>query len=199
MESAGLSTLSDSPIRLVLIDDHTLVREGLREILHLRDHLAVVGGAGTALEGVAQAARHLPDIVLLDGDLPDGEATETVRQLRAVAPDARIVAALGFDGPQPVRAGARGAGTRRVGTDQQADSPQAGHYRGNGETASAERVRPARSRLADRCGEQGGYCLADHVVRTRGSAVRYRRPPARERYQPYPVRVRVPPGTEGPA
>jgi DNA-binding NarL/FixJ family response regulator len=102
----------DPRIRILLVDDHTLVRDGLREILDSYDDLVVVGGAATSDDAVAQAGRHLPDIVLLDVDLRDGEVTGTVRAIRAVSPASRIVILSMFEEPRLVRdlvaAGVRG-------------------------------------------------------------------------------------------
>lgn len=102
----------DPRIRILLVDDHTLVRDGLREILDSYDDLVVVGGAATSDDAVAQAGRHLPDIVLLDVDLRDGEVTGTVRAIRAVSPATRIVILSMFEEPRLVRelvaAGVRG-------------------------------------------------------------------------------------------
>ncbi|MEU0131757.1 response regulator transcription factor [Streptomyces sp. NPDC006289] len=107
-----MSTSRDARVRLLLIDDHTLVRDGLREILDFYDDLVVVGGAATSADGVAQAERHLPDIVLLDVQLPDGEVTETVRRIRTVSPASRIIILSMFDEPRLLRrlvtAGVRG-------------------------------------------------------------------------------------------
>ncbi|MFI0897975.1 response regulator [Streptomyces sp. NPDC020983] len=102
----------DPRIRVLLVDDHTLVRDGLREILDSYDDLVVVGGAATSDEAVAQAGRHLPDIVLLDVDLRDGEVTGTVRAIRDVSPASRVIILSMFEEPRLVRqlvaAGVRG-------------------------------------------------------------------------------------------
>ncbi|MFI0939786.1 response regulator [Streptomyces sp. NPDC021020] len=107
-----MRTSPDARLRLLLVDDHTLVRDGLREILVSYDDLVVVGGAATSEDGVAQAGRLLPDIVLLDVDLRGAEVTETVRAIRAVSPDSRIIILSMFDEPRVVRrvvaAGVRG-------------------------------------------------------------------------------------------
>jgi DNA-binding NarL/FixJ family response regulator len=99
-------------IRVLLVDDHTLVRDGLREILDSYDDLVVVGGAATSDEAVAQAQRHLPDIVLLDVDLRDGEVTGTLRAIRDVSPASRVIILSMFEEPRLVRqlvaAGVRG-------------------------------------------------------------------------------------------
>ncbi|MFJ3712601.1 response regulator [Streptomyces sp. NPDC090053] len=107
-----MRTSRDARIRLLLIDDHTLVRDGLREILDSYNDLVVVGGAATSGDGVEQARRHRPDIVLLDVELPGGEVTETVRRIHTVSPASRIIILSMFDEPRLlhrlVTAGVRG-------------------------------------------------------------------------------------------
>lgn len=110
-----MNTPAEAPIRILLVDDHTLVREGLREILESYEDLRVVGGAATAREGVALAARLTPDVVLLDVGLPggpDGGVGETVRLIRERAPRCRVVILSMFDDPGLLRrlvtAGVRG-------------------------------------------------------------------------------------------
>jgi DNA-binding NarL/FixJ family response regulator len=90
-------------ITVVLVDDHRLVREGLREILAAEDDIAVVGEAANSADAVAQIGTHLPDVVLLDVEIPGCEVTETVTVIRALSPDTRILILSMYDGPQLVR------------------------------------------------------------------------------------------------
>jgi DNA-binding NarL/FixJ family response regulator len=79
------------PTRLVIVDDHTLFRSGLRELLsHLPD-LVVVGEGSSGTDAVALAEQLRPDVLLLDVEMPGPGAAETVEQLQKVAPDTRIV------------------------------------------------------------------------------------------------------------
>jgi DNA-binding NarL/FixJ family response regulator len=88
------------PIRVVLVDDHTLVREGIREILEVNDDIVVADEAGTSPDGIAAVTRHRPDVVLLDVELPGGEVTDTVARMRVLAPRTQIIILSMYDAPQ---------------------------------------------------------------------------------------------------
>lgn len=92
-----------SPIRVVLVDDHALVREGVREILEAEADITVVGEAADSREAVDLVLRHRPDIVLLDVEIPGGEAPDTVQQMRRLSPTSRIIMLSMYDGPQLLR------------------------------------------------------------------------------------------------
>ena len=76
---------------IVLIDDHEMVRRGLRALLHLEPDMAIVGEAATVADGLAAVERLAPQMVLLDVKLPDASVTEACRRLLAVAPKLRIL------------------------------------------------------------------------------------------------------------
>jgi DNA-binding NarL/FixJ family response regulator len=99
-------------ISILVVDDHALVREGLCEILAAQDDLRVVGQAYDSATTVALAQREQPDIVLLDVEIPGGEVTDTVGQIRACSPASRIIILSMYEGPQLVQnllaAGVRG-------------------------------------------------------------------------------------------
>jgi len=75
------------PIRVFLVDDHEVVRRGLRELLEAEDDLEVVGDAGTAGMGLAGIADTRPDVAVLDVRLPDGNGVEVCREVRARNPE----------------------------------------------------------------------------------------------------------------
>lgn len=70
-------------LRLLLVEDQTVVREGLRQLVESEPGLVVAGEAATAAEAVLQAARLRPDVVLLDLKLPDGSGLDAARQMLA--------------------------------------------------------------------------------------------------------------------
>ncbi len=80
------------PIRVLLVDDHRIVLEGLRVLLTPLAHVAVVGCAGTAAEAHQLARATRPHVVLLDINLPDGSGIDVCRQLLAEQPALRVVA-----------------------------------------------------------------------------------------------------------
>jgi two-component system, NarL family, response regulator DevR len=80
-----------SPTRLLIVDDHELVRHGLMALLKRHEEFLVVAEAGTVAESIEQARRHQPDIVIMDVHLPDGSGVEACRAIRAELPDTRVV------------------------------------------------------------------------------------------------------------
>lgn len=86
-----MNTPESDKIRVLIVDDHPMVRDGLRSMLLTVDDLEVVGEAGTAREAVAQAEALQPDVVLLDIQLPDEDGLTVLRRLKAVAPEASVL------------------------------------------------------------------------------------------------------------
>jgi DNA-binding NarL/FixJ family response regulator len=79
------------PLRLLIVDDHEVVRQGLVALLDRRQGFEVVAEAGTAAEAVEQARRYEPDIVVMDVRLPDGSGVEACREIRAERAATRVV------------------------------------------------------------------------------------------------------------
>jgi two-component system response regulator DevR len=80
-----------SPMRLLVVDDHEVVRQGLVSMLGRREGFQVVAQAGTAAGAVEMAKRWQPDLVIMDVRLPDGSGIEACREIRAQAPGTRVV------------------------------------------------------------------------------------------------------------
>jgi DNA-binding NarL/FixJ family response regulator len=78
-------------LRLLVVDDHEVVRQGLVALLDRRDGFQVVAEAGNVAEAVAQARKFEPDIVIMDVRLPDGSGIEACREIRAELPATRVV------------------------------------------------------------------------------------------------------------
>ncbi|CAN5564027.1 response regulator transcription factor [soil metagenome] len=79
------------PLRLLVVDDHEVVRQGLVALLDRRAGFEVVAQAGTVREAIAEAARFEPDVVVMDVRLPDGTGIEACREIRAARPETRVV------------------------------------------------------------------------------------------------------------
>lgn len=77
--------------RVMVVDDHEVVRQGLKALLERRAHLRVVAEAGSVAEAVAEAARTQPDVIVMDVRLPDGTGIEACRAIRAERPDTRVL------------------------------------------------------------------------------------------------------------
>ena len=85
-EPAELKTL-----RVLVVDDHEVVRQGLVALIGRRDGFHVVAEAGTVAEAIEGARRHQPDLVIMDVRLPDGSGIEACREIREEFPATRVV------------------------------------------------------------------------------------------------------------
>jgi DNA-binding NarL/FixJ family response regulator len=84
------------PIRVVLVDDHEVVRRGVRDLLSIEDDIEVVGEAGTFAEAVARVPALRPEVAVLDVRLPDGNGVTLCRELRSKMPDLRVLMLTSF-------------------------------------------------------------------------------------------------------
>lgn len=83
--------MAKSPIRVLVVDDHRIVREGLALIINREADMEVVGTAASGEEAVAAFTRDRPDIVLMDLQLPGMSGVDAIRDIRRLDPRARIV------------------------------------------------------------------------------------------------------------
>jgi two-component system, NarL family, response regulator DevR len=79
------------PLRILVVDDHEVVRQGLTTLLGRRDEFEVVAEAGTVAEALAAARRFAPDLVVMDVRLPDGSGIEACRDIRSEFPAIKVV------------------------------------------------------------------------------------------------------------
>jgi DNA-binding NarL/FixJ family response regulator len=77
--------------RVLICDDHEVVREGLRGLISRQAGMSVVGEAGTVAESVEAAARAKPDVVIMDVRLPDGSGVEACRTIREARPETKVI------------------------------------------------------------------------------------------------------------
>jgi NarL family two-component system response regulator LiaR len=85
-----------SAIRVLIVDDHAVVREGLRTFLELQDGIEVVGEAGDGIEALERAARLEPDVILMDLVMPRLDGVAAMRKLRERSPHSRVIVLTSF-------------------------------------------------------------------------------------------------------
>ena len=99
-------------IRVLSVDDHPLLRQGIGALVSAQPDMVMVGQAATGEEGLREFREHRPDVTLLDLRLPDISGVEVLRAIRAEAPEARVVILTTFEGDVEIQraleAGARG-------------------------------------------------------------------------------------------
>ena len=110
------------PIRILLVDDHRIVREGLASMLSTQPDMCVVGEAGTGTEAIAQALCLLPDIILLDLEMPDLDGVGVLERVRVELPNVRVIILTAYGTDErildAVRAGAKGYLLKGAGLDE---------------------------------------------------------------------------------
>ncbi|WP_367140529.1 MULTISPECIES: response regulator [Streptomyces] len=136
--------MAEDVIRVVLVDDHQVVRRGLRTFLEVQDDIEVVGEAADGAEGVERAEELRPDVVLMDVKMPGMDGIEALRRLRELENPARVLIVTSFTEQRTVipalRAGAAGYVYKDVDPDALAGairSVHAGHVLLQPEVAGA--------------------------------------------------------------
>ena len=113
---------SEMTINIYLLDDHEMVRRGLRDILAGEDDFAVIGEAGTVREGVQGIVELAPDVALVDVVLPDGNSVEVCEAVTRHAPNVKILVLTSFSDDNAlfaaINAGASGYVLKRVASDE---------------------------------------------------------------------------------
>ena len=121
-EDAGVS----KPIRVYLLDDHEIVRRGLRELLESEGDIVVVGESGLAAEAARRIPALRPDVAILDGRLPDGSGIDVCREIRSRDPAIKALILTSYDDDDAlfaaIMAGASGYVLKQVGGNDLVDT-----------------------------------------------------------------------------
>ena len=91
------------PTQLLIVDDHTVVREGLAALLNRRDCIEVVAMAGSLSEALQRYIEHAPDAALIDLCMPEGDGVQTIRAIREHDPHARLMVLSTFSRDEDIR------------------------------------------------------------------------------------------------
>jgi two-component system response regulator DevR len=105
-------------VKVFLLDDHEVVRRGLRGLLESEDDIEVVGESGSAADAVALIGQIVPDVAVLDARLPDGSGIDVCRDVRSANPAVRVVILTSYDDDEAlfsaIMAGASGYVLKQV-------------------------------------------------------------------------------------
>lgn len=111
-EHAAVPSPPGKKIRVLVVDDHVVVRQGLRDFIGLQDDMAVIGEGANGVEAVALSGELQPDVVLLDLVMPQMDGVEATRQILQVSPGTHVLILTSFGEDDKVfpaiRAGAQG-------------------------------------------------------------------------------------------
>ena len=118
-------------IKVLIVDDHAMVRQGLQTFLTLSEGIEVVGEAANGLEAVEQVRQHRPDVVLMDLVMPELDGIEATRRIRALSPETQVLALTSFIEDEKVfpaiEAGALGYLLKDVSPDDLVQAIRAAH------------------------------------------------------------------------
>ena len=118
--------MSDETIRVFLLDDHEVVRRGLRDLLEGEGDIEVVGEAGTASEARARIPALRPHVAVLDARLPDGSGIDVCRDVRSIDPTIKALILTSYDDDEAlfaaILAGAAGYVLKQIGSHDLVDT-----------------------------------------------------------------------------
>lgn len=163
--------MTAKPIRVLIIEDHNVVREGLAALLKVADGLDVVGEAADGVEAIAQFRKHQPDIALIDLRMPRMSGVDVIERIRMETPHARFIVLTTYDGDEDIyralKAGARAYLLKGMTSEELISTIRAVH-------AGKSYIPPAiAERLAERMGAQDltprEFEVLEHIVQGRSN------------------------------
>jgi two-component system response regulator DevR len=117
---------AEGRIRVFLLDDHEIVRRGLRDLFEGEDDFVVVGESGSAIEAKSRIPALRPDVAVLDGRLPDGSGVDVCRSIRSVDPTIQALILTSYDDDEAlfaaIMAGAAGYVLKQIGSTDLVDA-----------------------------------------------------------------------------
>jgi DNA-binding NarL/FixJ family response regulator len=121
----------NGPIRVVIIDDHAMLAQGLKAVLTTEPDIDVVASAATVDDGHAAVATHRPDVVLMDYQLPDGDGATATERIKAEHPGTQVVMVTSFDDEsvlvRAIESGCSGFITKHKAIEEVASAVRAAH------------------------------------------------------------------------
>jgi DNA-binding NarL/FixJ family response regulator len=96
LKETRMAKVKSDPIRLLIVDDHKMIRLGLTTMFSRHPAIEVIGEVGTMADAVTETTRLKPHVVLMDVRLPDGTGIEACREIRAVCPDTQVLFLTAF-------------------------------------------------------------------------------------------------------
>jgi two-component system, NarL family, response regulator LiaR len=116
-----MSADSNEPVRVLIVDDHAVVRQGLITFLELQDEIEVVGEASNGREAVAQVKALKPDVVLMDLVMPIMDGLAAIKEIKMVRPETEVIALTSFADDEKVFTAIRSGATGYLLKDVQPD------------------------------------------------------------------------------
>lgn len=163
--------MSPETIRVLVVEDHNVVRQGLVALLKVAGDIDVVGEAADGIEAIAQFRRHQPDIALIDLRLPRLGGVDAITTIRKEAPHARFIVLTTYDGDEDIyralKAGAKAYLLKGMSSEELMAAIRAVH-------AGKSHIPPAiAERLAERMGSEEltprEYDVLEQIVRGRSN------------------------------
>jgi DNA-binding NarL/FixJ family response regulator len=144
--------LTKPTIRVLVVEDHHVVRQGLVSLLNVVEGMEVVGEAADGVEAIAQYRKHQPDITLIDLRLPRMSGVDAIQRIRMESPQSRFIVLTTYDGDEDIyralKAGAKAYLLKGMTTDQLIEAIRAVH-------AGKSHIPPAiAEKLAERMGSE---------------------------------------------